>query len=240
MIVELADRLRAEKGRLVVRVVDEMFENPFWAERFGARGRRFAEEDLGYHVDYLAQALVARDGGVMDRYARWLQSVLTSRGMCTIHLADSFARLDRAIPEHVDDALLAHTYLEAARSALLYPAGPSRELQEASAGLAERAVDRLHAEHPDWAVRWGARGRALCIEDVSYHLSYIADAMALGRPALFGAYVAWIDGFLQRRGLGRDHLVQTLDVLRQVISDDSALSESARVSIERVLVEGRS
>ena len=239
MIVDLADRLRAEKGRLATRVVDEMFANPFWTERFGARGRRFAEEDLGYHVEYLVQAVVARAAGGMERDARWLPGVLTSRGMCTIHLADSFVQLDRAIAETVPDAAAAHSYLAVARTALLYPEGPARELQEAAARIGVRVVDTLHTRHPDWVARWGARGRALCLEDVGYHIAYIADAMALDRPRLFRDYVAWIDGFLRRRGVGDDHLPETLEMLARVVSEDSALSTPLQSAVALVLAQAR-
>lgn len=238
MIVELAERLRSERGRLAVRVVDEMFANPFWTERYAARGRRFAEEDLGHHVEYLAQALVARDAAVIERYARWLQSVLTTRGMCTVHLDDSFSRLDRVIAESIEDAGAAHSYLESARRALLYDAGPARELQEASARIAESVVAHLHASRPDWTARWGARGRALCVEDVGYHLSYVADAIALDRPASFQAYIVWIDGFFRRRGIEGDHLTQTLDVLGQTVATDAALSGGLRAAVALVLARG--
>lgn len=240
MIVDLAERLRSEKGRLAVRVVDEMFTNPFWTERYAARGRRFAEEDLGHHVEYLAQALVARDARVLERYARWLQSVLTNRGMCTVHLDDSFSRLDRVIAESIENPGAAHSYLESARGALLYDEGPARELQEASTRIAESVVAELHASHPDWAARWGARGRALCVEDVGYHLSYLADAIALDRSASFEAYVAWIDAFLRRRGIDGDHLTQTLDVLRQTVAGDVVLSEKLRTAVALALARGES
>ncbi|MBX3215388.1 MAG: hypothetical protein KF850_25350 [Labilithrix sp.] len=198
MTTALADRLRADKGRLAVRVVDEMFaEDPFWADRYAARGRRFAEEDLGYHVEYLAQALVARDAGVLERYARWLQSVLTARGMCTAHLDESFARLATAIAEvELEEERLVPAYLGAARRALSYPDGAARALQDASGAIAARAVSLVAERFPLEA------DSASVGADVARLLAYAADALALARPATLAAYLAWRADHVRRSGDG--------------------------------------
>ncbi|HVH43320.1 MAG TPA: hypothetical protein VM925_13285 [Labilithrix sp.] len=235
---DLAERIRGKKGPLAVGVVDEMYANPFWMERFANRGRKFAEEDLGYHVDYLVQALVARDPGVLERYARWLQSVLTTRGMCSVHLADSFTRLGRAVAESIPDSAAASGCIEAAVAALRYPDGPARELQDASGRLAEIAVRLFAASRPDDVARWGARGRELCLEDAGYHLAYLADALALDRPAVFVGYVTWIDGFLRRRNVGGEHLRTMLSIVAGTIEEDATLSVALRRSAGDLLRQG--
>ena len=97
MSARLREALKARARELSQQVLDRMYENPFWMERYGERGRRFANEDSLHHIDYLDQALAAGDAGVFTRYARWLRSVLVSRGMCTEHLAENFRLLAEAI-----------------------------------------------------------------------------------------------------------------------------------------------
>ena len=142
----LAVLLESRRATLAKRVVDVMFEDPFWADRFPPHGRQRSEEDLAFHVDYLVQALLASDPRILERYARWLQEVLTARGMCTIHLADSFDELARAIEGLAEDVADARAHLAAARDALLYPTGPARELQDASPRIVAAVVARLKSE----------------------------------------------------------------------------------------------
>src|SRR5690606_8457401 len=134
-------------GRIAVRVTDAMYADPFWTARFGARGRMHAEEDAAYHVEYLVQALVARDAEVMRRYARWLQAVLTTRGMCTRHLDESLARVGSAASEVLGPpgrgSAAVAAYVGAAREALSYDEGPARDLQDASDALVARTLERL-------------------------------------------------------------------------------------------------
>lgn len=209
------------KGQLAVRVVDEMYKNPFWMDRFAARGRRHSEEDLGYHVDYLVQSLTARDAGVMERYARWLQNVLTTRGMCTFHLADSFTHLDREIRQTVPDAEEVETYFDAAKGALLYPAGsPARAVQDAAPALAPAVARRMHS-------RFATRPESALHEDVVYYVAYLADAIALEQPRVFTGYITWLKGFLTRHesaGLTNDVVIETVhDVDREL---DVALTDA--------------
>ena len=85
----LVERLQAKAPELGRRAIAEMYQNPFWQERFGAHGRENADKDGQFHLSYLIQALVASEAGVLTNYARWLQTLLVSRGMCTRHSADS-------------------------------------------------------------------------------------------------------------------------------------------------------
>lgn len=235
---DLVDRLRQEKGRLAVAVVDEMFTNPFWIERFARRARKHSEEDLAFHVDYVVQALIARDAGVVERYARWLQSVLVSRGMCTIHLSDSFARLSRVIRETIPGGQACTSYLDAAVAALRYEDGFARELQDASARLVAVAVQRFHAARPDDVAAWGERGRKLCEEDAAYHLAYLADALALDRGDLFVAYVGWAFAFHERRNARGERVASMLGILSAAVAEDAALSGGLRAAAGALLERG--
>lgn len=198
--VGLIARLREEKAALAERVVEDMYLDPFWNERFAARGRRHSTQDLVFHVDYLIQAIESGETAVMERYARWLQGVLTARGICTLHLADSFGRLAGAIGEPT-----ARRYLSAARAALLYDGGAARTLQE-----------RIRE-----AITSGAPGS---IEDTAYYLSYLADAIALGHPKVFLDHVTWLSTFVARNQRDPHLVTSTLETLARTLDVDAARS----------------
>lgn len=187
-----SDRLREHAAALAARVQREMYADAFWIERFGARGEAYAREDGQKHVLYLADALAFGDRAVFRDYAVWLRSVLTSRGMCTRHLDDNFARLGDAIADlGLDADGAARACLDDARAALLRPPGtPARAVEDAAEGMAARAG--------------GERSRVLD------HLSFAADALDSGADESFKAYVAFMTAFFERRGGSAGALRDTL------------------------------
>jgi hypothetical protein len=171
-----------------------------------------------HHVEHLASAIDWGMTSIMERYARWLQTILVTRGMCTRHLADTFAALAAAITERkIDESGLAVEYLYAAQVALLYPSGAARVLQDRAGEIADRATAAIYRLHPEWEERWGAAGRERCADDLLYHLSYLADATALDRQDLFVTYAVWIASFLEERGIQADHMHLALEALADEI-----------------------
>ena len=236
---DLVQKLEEATDRLTLTVVEEMYRNPFWNDRFGARGRKFAEEDGRHHLSHLAQALAAGDAALMTVYARWLQSVLTSRGICSRLLAQNFQCLAAAIGnEKFPGGEVAIEYLARAEAALEYPEGEPGELVRASGRLAERAASLVYERHPDWAMTWGPPGKARCASDGLYHLSYLADSLALGRPLTFSSYCAWMSGFLERLGMSPGHLAEILRALVSGVETDEALSPGLKRAALQTLAGG--
>lgn len=204
-VPRLVALLRTHAGRLNGRVVAEMYENPFWEDRFGARGRRFAQEDGESHVAHLVLALEGHSPPMLASYARWLQRVLTTRGMCSRHLAENFQRLAAVIrEERWDGGALAVEYVDGARNALRHESEPARSVEGSEPALVGAAVDS------------GVAGRLpRREEDVRDLVSYAADALWNERPDLFAAHLDWYQCFLARRGVEPGALPRVLDVLRR-------------------------
>jgi hypothetical protein len=198
---ELIARLHIDGPALSQRVLDDMYQDPFWMERFGNKGRRHANEDSDFHLKYLARALSAGDPGVLVRYARWLREVLCTRGMCTRHLADNFRRLgDLLAAQGWPGGELAVGFLDVARDALLWKEGPGGALEREEARIGA-AISRPGLEEP---------ARDL--------VSYLADAVALGQPALFARHLAWMEGHLARRGVAASEWRGVVDALEQELA----------------------
>lgn len=228
----LASLLLREGAALSRRVVGDMYaSNPFWDARFGARGRTFAEEDAGRHVEHLVVALHAENPAVFVEFARWLQRVLTTRGMCTRHVAENFARLAAALDATAWPGVeRASAIVRQGARALAYESGPAAEVDRARASLGEAITRRLEAEHPDWFT--GERQRARCRDDVDYHLSYLADALANERPEAFASYVQFVRGFLARFAVPEAHVDATLAALHDEVA---ACTPAARDAARAVL-----
>jgi methanogenic corrinoid protein MtbC1 len=94
-------------------------------ERFGPRGREACREDLTFHLDFLAPVLEFGLLQPMVDYLRWLDSVLTVRGIPTEHLALSLDWLGEYFAGSLvtADAAVVVSALQAARANFL-AAGP--------------------------------------------------------------------------------------------------------------------
>ena len=185
------------------QVLDDMYgEDPFWMARFGDRGRRHANEDSDFHMQYLHRAVDANDPDVMVRYATWLRDVLVSRGMCSRHLAENFERLARA--------LAAQDWADGKKAV----------------GIVEHAARAL-----DYRPGSVARGvQDLAIPDGGRHLaSYLADAIACANPALFIDHVRWLARELPGED-GSAGLARALAALGDALEGEHAWRDAASLA----------
>lgn len=214
--------LARDGDQLVERVLAATYRDPFWHARYGLRASKHGREDGRFHFAYVAQALAADDPAIMERYARWLQAVLATRGMCTRHLAENFDRLADAVrQESWPDGEAAVAMLTAARAALRYPSSPACVVQECTAELAAASADAACGAHPEWPSDLRARAG----DDLTTLLSYAADALALGDARTFGEHVAWLRPFLARQGLPADYLDACLAALANGSAAPRALAD---------------
>jgi hypothetical protein len=217
--MDLADEIEVRADTLVERALIAMYTNPFWQERFGERGREFARTDGHHHAAYLVLALRAGSPESLTRYARWVQAILTTRGMCSRHLAQNFARLAEAIDtEGFQHADRARAYLNEAQEALGYPHDPARAVQASATDVAGRAVEIIAANHPERLDGSDESGRAGWVDDLAYQVSYLADALALERTDLFAEYVVWTAGALQRRAIPAEQVAEALAAIDGALS----------------------
>ncbi|RKG97557.1 hypothetical protein [Corallococcus carmarthensis] len=221
-------QVEARTAFLASNSVQALYEDPFWAARYGLpRARRFGDEDAVFHVRYLVQALDATRPAILEDYARWLRTLLVTRGMCSLHLDQHFEGLARALQaEGFGPDSLPHTYVQAAREALRYKEGPAHTLEEDSAAIISAVVRRTESPLPP-----GSRPRLE--QEVRLQLSYLSDALALDRADLWDAHLQWYAGFWPQRGLAPLTLLQTLDALKAALTDEhpEALSLLARAPV---------
>jgi hypothetical protein len=208
----LSRLVEARTDRLATASVEPLYRDPFWEARYGQeRSRRFGDEDARFHVRYLVQALDERRPSVMEGYARWLRTLLVSRGMCTRHLDSHFAGLASALEaEGWGPGTPPHDYTLAAREALRYPEGPAHLLERDAPELARATAGRL-------TLYILPEDRPRLEEELQLHLSYLADALASGRHEVMGDHVRWYVGFWPRRGFGLLAFPSVLGMLKSVL-----------------------
>jgi hypothetical protein len=182
-MTELVRALVAAGPRLNERVLKEMYADPFWEARFGARGRAHARADGDFHIRYIVAALESNDPGSFATYARWLRDLLVARGMCTRHIGETFDRLAAAI---VDEGLpdgdrAAEIVREGARG-LVHTIGDAALIDRGRARWARDVATQVSGER--------------VAADAEHVLSFAADALVSGSTSHLAMYLE----FLARSG----------------------------------------
>lgn len=188
--MNLSDWLALHGGPISVAVIDAMYvDDPFWLERFGENGRKFAREDGGFHIRHLVTALDVERDEVMVSYARWLRSVLVARGMASFHLADNFRRLAVALAEAAPMSTFAATKaLDAGVSALAYDSQLSQRQDELAA---------------QWLGALGVEPTTEHRTDATTLFSFVADTVAMPKARSLTGYVAYRANPSAKRGVWR-------------------------------------
>lgn len=95
----------------------------------------------------------------------------------------------------------------------------SRTLDSQREAIAS-AVVKLHCKRqPEIKTRYGEPGDTKCLQDITYHLSYLSDAVATSSPALFAEYIAWAKVLLAGLNIPEKDLMVTLECIRDVLQD---------------------
>ena len=219
----LVDRIEREGRALSQRVLDEMYKDAFWAERYGERGRRHADEDSDFHLKYLSRAIEAQDAGVMRRYATWLREVLATRGMCSRHLDENFRLLSAELASRPwPGRESAIQVLESAREALAYEPGEARALQSRAGPLGAAVAQAFRSQASRRWKQGDARGEAGLADDAANYVSYIADALALGKPDTLMAHTRWLARHVQDHGATAQDASAFFQCVREAIGREGA------------------
>lgn len=109
----------------------------------------------------------------------------------------------------------------------------AEDLRAQQVTLAQTLVERQFALSPHLAVRYGTAGRLRCLEDASFHLSFLSEALELGHPEMFVDYIAWVKVMLAARGIPPEDLVSYLtllcDLLREALSAEAGTAAAGVV-----------
>jgi MerR family transcriptional regulator, light-induced transcriptional regulator len=87
------------------------------------------------------------------------------------------------------------------------------------ADIAAALVEREFARHPELAERYGPIGREKSLQDAGYHVSFLAQALAVNNQAVFIDYIAWAKVVLSQRHVLTADLIFHLECLAEVLHE---------------------
>jgi methanogenic corrinoid protein MtbC1 len=105
--------------------------------------------------------------------------------------------------------------------------------------LAIALTNRHYAARPELSTRYGAAGRAKCLEDARYHLDYLLQSIQIGSPILFTAYMSWSKVMLAARGIPAADLEANLDYMHEVLAEGLADTEIRASALRTIAIARR-
>jgi hypothetical protein len=88
-----------DKDRIVKKLFDRFYQEFPSLEKFGESGKKRTEEDIYYHFQYLETAYKLNNIQIFTDYSKWLQDILTSRGLDSFYLVLNYKWLIEELAE---------------------------------------------------------------------------------------------------------------------------------------------
>lgn len=85
--------------------------------------------------------------------------------------------------------------------------------------IARAVVEVQFRRWPDLYARYGEAGREKCVEDLRFHVLYLAEAVGADSPALFRAYAAWVKVLFAGLRIPVEELGDSLTILRDAVAE---------------------
>lgn len=98
--------------------------------------------------------------------------------------------------------------------------------------LAKEILDQQYQENPLLWEKWGQQGYDRCLEDTAYHLSYLAESIKTGSPAVFHNYIKWARELFENLGIPTEDLSRNLILIQEIVS--SNIPEAENLISERI------
>lgn len=93
-----------------------------------------------------------------------------------------------------------------------------RRYEELQALALQDLADRFYARHAESYEQFGAQGRAVCRDDLAFHVEFLRAVLAFGLAQPMVDYLRWLEALLAERSVGGTPVVESLDWLSDFFS----------------------
>lgn len=100
----------------------------------------------------------------------------------------------------------------------------------------QRCLNKHLIMYPEFINKYSEHQRTHYLQDVDYHLIYLAEAISTNHPELFFEYLKWCKTFFYSIGILNEHIVINLEILRETLI--SLLPDEAQEIIDFYIRNG--
>mgnify|MGYP006285187777 CR=1 FL=1 len=109
---------------------------------------------------------------------------------------------------------------------------------------AEEILDYQFNQQPKLKDNYTHEQKEKCLEDINYHLTYLAESISLSSKSLFSNYISWIKVLFKNLNLNKDGLINnfkyTKDILNEKFNEEEnyIINSFIKKAIEELKKEG--
>ncbi len=122
-----SDSILGRKEELARAITDALYAgDPALLERFGEAGHAKCLQDMHYSLEHLAPAVALNDPALFSRYVRWLENLLSARGIGSQDVRRSLEATLGVLQQRLrpDEAACVLPCLQAGLASLSHDAAP--------------------------------------------------------------------------------------------------------------------
>ena len=213
---EIISAIERVRSLIVERLVDQMYMDPFWEERYGNLGKIHARQDVNYHLDNLVTAIRAEMLSSPVSYYHYLQNILVHRGISTRHIYQSLDLLKILLEEALPDEWIEiEPYLEAGYQGLAYENPACQALTEIEQQIAQAATNQLTP--PDEGFSSLNDWKQARFQEMLIHLSYLQDAVEKELPQIFEDHTRWSLSYYPTQSVASEIIRREWSLLQEEI-----------------------
>lgn len=91
-----------------------------------------------------------------------------------------------------------------------------RAIEISKSEVAILIVDEHWKLRPEFTARYGETGHTKCVQDVTYNLSYLSQAIIAESPPLFETYLEWVKSLFAGLNIPTSELTESLTIARDI------------------------
>ena len=200
---DIISSIEQVRSLIAERLVEQMYTDPFWGERYGELGKMHAREDVNYHLDNLVTAIRMEMLSSPVNYYHYLQNVLVHRGISTRHIRQTLDQMKGLLEEILpDEWSKIEPYLDAGYDGLAYKHPACQNLSEQEEQIAQAAANKLPP--PDEVASSQETWRQARYREMLFHLSYLQDAVEKGSTQIFEDHARWSLSYYPAQGISQE------------------------------------
>jgi hypothetical protein len=200
---EIISAIEQVRSSIAERLVDQMYADPFWEERYGKLGKMHAHQDVNYHLDNLVTAIRMEMLSSPVNYYDYLQNVLVHRGICTRHIHHTLSQLKALLKEVLPDEWPEiEPYLDAGYEGLAYKHPACQNLSDKEERIANAVANQLTP--PEGSISSLDEWRQARYREILLHLSYLQDSVEKESAQIFDEHASWSLSFYPAQGVSKE------------------------------------
>lgn len=125
---------------------------------------------------------------------------------------------------------------------MFFVSNPNLEISQLIDSLketfAQLITDEYYKQHPELNVLYGKDVRNYVLQDNRYHLTYLAEAVAAGRPSFFANYIGWAKVLLNGMNVPSEELARNLQLVRSVLQQQLQIYQKDTHLIDEYVEQG--